>query len=433
MRFPKFPRTQYRKGTPQDRGRVVRFPGGGPEEPLPKQPWLRRLLPGIVTGAADVDPALVLTATVAGAVFGYSTLWVVILCVPFLLNVFRVTARIGHQTRQGLVDLLRLHYGRKVALACALLVIVINMAMIVADLMAVSEAMSLIAGQSRMYFVALAAFSIWYMLIFRDYVKITRALLFLALPLFVYVAAAVIVAPAPRELLVRTLVPDVPRDPAYVMTAIALAGSLLTPYILMWQTSSRREQAIIGHELHAADSHAGTVVTTLLSYCIILAAGATLAMGRVEELTVRQAAEALRPAAGDLGGIVFALGILGAGMVALPILVASMCYAISEAMEWRAGLSEHPWEAGRFYALISAALFVAGFANLFPINPVEALYWSQVLAGVLVVPILIFTLVLANDRRVMRTVNSAAENFWIGAAAGGMCAAIGVFAWMKLA
>lgn len=395
--------------------------------------WLRRLLPGVVTGAADVDPALVLTATVAGAAFGYSVLWVVLLCVPLLLYVFQVTARIGHETRRGLVDLLRLHYGRKVARLCAALIILINMAMIVADLMAVSEGMSIIAGQSRMYFVALAAFSIWYILIFRDYVKITRSLLFLALPLFIYVAAALIVAPAPRELLRATVLPAAPAAPGYVATVIALAGSLLTPYILVWQTSSRREQAIIGHELHAADSHAGTVVTTLLSYSIIVAAAATLPMSNAADMTTRQAAEALRPAAGDLGGTLFALGIVGAGMVALPILVASMCYAISEAMEWRAGLSEHPWEAGRFYALISLALFVAGCANLFPINPVRALYWSQVLAGVLVVPILIFTLLLANDRRVMRRVNSFGENFWVGAAAGGMVAAMGVYVWLRFA
>jgi len=427
--FPRFPRTNYRKGTPADRGRVVEFPAPG--EPPERQSWLRRVLPGVVTGAADVDPALVLTATVAGAAFGYSVLWVVLLCVPFLLAVLQVTARIGHETRQGLVDLLRLHYGRAPARVCAALVVLINMAMIVADLMAVSEAMSIIAGQSRMYFVALAAFSIWYMLIFRDYVKITRGLLFLALPLFVYVAVALIVAPAPRELL-RAAVPAAMPGPEYMTAVIALAGSLLTPYILVWQTSSRREQAIIGHELHAADSHAGTVVTTLLSSSIIIAAAATLPRLPLGDLTTRQAAEALRPAVGDLGGILFALGIVGAGMVALPILVASMCYALSEAMEWKAGLSEHPWEAGRFYALISAALFLAGFANLFPINPVVALYWSQALAGVLVVPILLFMLALANDRRVMRRVNSFGENFWIGAAAGGMVAAEAVFAWMKL-
>lgn len=431
MSFPRFPRTDYRKGTPEDRGRVYEFPA--PEAPAQRLGWLRRMLPGVVTGAADVDPALVLTATVAGAAYGDAVLWVVILCVPFLLNVFRVTARIGHETRRGLVDLLRLYYGRKTAQACAALVVLINMAMIVADLMAVSEAMSIIAGQSRMYFVALAVFSIWYMLIFRDYVKITRALLLLALPLFTYVAAALIVAPAPRELLRATVLPTIPHEPAYVMTAMALFGSLLTPYILVWQTSSRREQAIIGHELHAADSHAGTVVTTLLSYCIIVAAAATLHVAGAAELTTRQAAEALRPAAGDLGGILFAVGIVGAGMVALPILVASMCYALSEAMEWKSGLSEHPWEAGRFYALISAALFVAGCANLFPIQPVSALYWSQALAGVLVVPILVFTLLLANDRRVMRRVNTFGENFWIGAAAGGMCAAVGVYAWLKFA
>ncbi|HTK94182.1 MAG TPA: divalent metal cation transporter, partial [Terriglobales bacterium] len=298
----------------------------------------RRMAPGIVTGAADVDPALVLTATVAGAAFGYSLLWVVLLCVPFLLNVLHVTARIGHETRQGLVDLLRQHYGKRVALVCACVVIAINMAMIVADLMAVSEAMSIIAGQARMFFVALTAFSVWYILIFRDYVKITKALLFLALPLFVYVAAALISAPTPHELLIATFHPLVPRDSSYMTTLIALVGSLLTPYIFVWQTSSRREQAIIGHELHQADSRAGTVVTTLLSYCIIVAAAAVLPMTNATDMTTRQAAAVLSPAVGNLGGILFSLGIIGAGMVALPILVASLCYAFSEAMGWKAGL-----------------------------------------------------------------------------------------------
>ena len=430
VNFPRSPEGVPRKGTPEDRGRVLRFPlteGGAPEHAS----IFRRVVPGIVTGAADVDPALVLTATVAGAAYGFSTLWVVVLCIPFLLTVLHVTARIGHETRRGLVDLLRHNYGRKLAVTCALCVIAINMAMIVADLMAVSEALSIIAGQARMFFVALTAFSIWYILIFRDYVKITRSLLFLALPLFIYVVAAIIVAPAPRELLHQTFLPAIPHQANYVTTVVALFGSLLTPYILVWQTSSRREQAIIGHELHEADSRAGTVVTTLLSYCIIVAAAATLPMTSATDMTTRQAAEALRPAVGDMGPILFSLGIIGAGMVALPILVASMCYALSEAIGWKAGLSEHPWEAGSFYALISGTLFVAGCANLLPINPVAALYWSQVLAGVLAVPILLFTLLLSNDRRVMRRVNTRLENFWVGAAAGGMCAAMLVFFWLK--
>jgi Mn2+/Fe2+ NRAMP family transporter len=157
-----------------------------------------------------------------------------------------------------------------------------------------------------------------------------------------------------------------------------------------------------------------------------------LRMAHPSDMTTMQAAEALRPAVGDVGPIVFALGILGAGLVALPVLVASMCYSISEAMEWKAGLSEVPWEAKRFYVLISIAMFVAAALNFFPINPVKALYWSQILAGILTVPILTFILVISRDRRVMITTNTRAQNFWIGAAIGGLIAAGMVYAWWGL-
>jgi Mn2+/Fe2+ NRAMP family transporter len=144
-----------------------------------------------------------------------------------------------------------------------------------------------------------------------------------------------------------------------------------------------------------------------------------------------QAAQALSPL-GELGPILFAIGIVGAGSVALPVLVASMCYGFSEAMGWKSGLSEHPWEAKRFYVLISAAVFIAAAVNFFKINPVAMLYWSQILAGVLTVPILIFILLLSNDRRVMRTTNTRWQNFWLGAAIGGLVSAGALVLWWKL-
>ena len=168
------------------------------------------------------------------------------------------------------------------------------------------------------------------------------------------------------------------------MTAmIGLFGSLLTPYVLVWQTSSRREQALSGEgPSHAADSRAGTFATTVLSYSIVVAAAMVLHLPNPIDMTTRQAAAALTPAVGSLGVLLFAVGIIGAGMVALPVLVASMSYSVAEAMGWPSGLSEHPWEAKRFYVLISAALFVASVVNFFRINPVKALYFSQVLAGI---------------------------------------------------
>lgn len=385
-----------------------------------------------------MDPSLIVTATVAGAAFQYGLLWVVVLCVPFLVATFAVAGRIGYQTRLGLVDLLREQYGFGWALACAVVLIIINMAMIIADLMAVSDAFSIILAQHRRFFVAATAFTVWYILIFRDYRKITRALLWLALPVFVYIASAIVAAPSWREVLWHTTVPQVTQSPEYVATLVGLFGSLLTPYILVWQTSSRREQARIGETLNEAESHAGTFVTTALCFSIIVAAGSVLRLPRPVDMTTRQAAEALAPAVGSYGPIVFALGIIGAGVVALPVLVASMCYSLSEAMGWPAGLSEHPWEAKRFYVLISAAVFVGTAANFLPINPVRALFWSQVLAGILTVPILVLLLRVGNDRRVMcrpeiqGAINRRWQNFWIGAAAGGLIGSALVWIWWSL-
>lgn len=423
---------RFRKGTAADRGKVLRWPD---EVPRPRGFWpnLGLLVPGLVTGAANVDPSLVITATVAGAAFGYSLLWVVVLCVPLLETIFGVSARLGYETRQGLVDLLRVNYGKSLALTCAAVVIVINMAMIVADLMAVSDALSIVLGHSRIYFVAAVAFSVWYILIFRNYRKITEVLLWLSLPLFVYVAAAVVSAPSLVELVHRTFVPSVVRAPGYAGAVVAIFGSLLTPYVLVWQTSSRREQAVTGGvRPHNFESHAGTAVTTVLSYSVLVAAASVLHLKAPTEMTTRQAAMALQPAVGELGAILFAIGILGAGMVALPVLVASLCYSVSEAMGWKAGLSENPWEAKSFYTLISVSMLVAAFGNFIHINPVKALYFSQILAGILTVPILLFIFLLSNDRRVMRTTNTKYQNFWIGAAVGGLAATELLWIWWSV-
>jgi Mn2+/Fe2+ NRAMP family transporter len=423
----RFPHGAERPGTSADRGRVLPWPREGEEwppegsreetEPPKREFVLKKFAPGLVTGAADVDPALVLTATVAGATFGYSLLWVVLLAVPVLLSVFSASARIGYETHQGLVHLLRVHYGKNIALGCAALMVIINMAMIVGDLMAVTDALSIVLGQNRIFFVALVAFSVWYILIFRDYLKITHALVFLALPLFLYVVAAVMADPSIRQVFIHTFVPRFSTDPAYVSAAIALFGSLLTPYVLVWQTSSRREHARDGGDYHQAEHRMGTLVTTVLCFSIMVVAGTVLRVPMTGQMTTRLAAEAMGPAVGEWGPVLFALGIVGSGMVALPILVASLCYSLSEAMEWKHGLSEHPWDAPRFYVMISALLFIAALLNLLRVNPVTAVYWSQILAGFFALPILFFILILSNDQRIMRTLNTPWQNAFIVLAA----------------
>lgn len=412
-------------------GEGVRWPP--PRSVSTQSHRFRGLISGLVTGASDVDPALVLTATVAGAAYHYSLLWSVLLSVPLLLAVFAVSARIGFETRKGLVDLLHSHYGRAIALSCALLIVVINLVMIVADMMAVTEAFSIVAGLPRMFFIAAVAFSVWYVLIFRDYRRITHALALLSLPLFIYVVAAVLAHPDWQQVISYSLLPRIPRDPGYPATVIAILGSLLTPYVLVWQTSSRREDALAGVPSPSGAEHrAGAIVTTVLCYSIMVAAGTVLHAPLASDLTTRMAASALTPAVGVLGTVLFAVGIIGAGMVALPVLVASMCYSVAEAMGWRSGLNEDPWEAVRFYVLISGAMLVAASLNFIHANPVTVLYWSQILAGALTVPILLFILLISNDRRVMRTTNTWWQNFWIGAAAGAVVAATVIFLWWKI-
>ncbi len=400
-----------------------------------KMTWqqrLRSLVPGFITGAGDVDPSFVVTATVIGAAFHYSLLWLVLLCIPILITVFSVSARIGHETHQGLVDLLRQNYGTWAAIICALLVIAINTAMIVADSMAVTEGIGILVGERRNVFIVLVCFAVWYILIFRDYRKITKFMVWAAMPLFAYVASAVLAGPDFHVLLKGVFLPRVLASSDYAGAILAIFGSLLTPYLLVWQTTSRREMASHGPVVMGSLEHQfGGLVTILLSFCIIVSAAAVLHVPVAEDMTTSQAALALGPAVGGFGSILFAIGIIGSGLVALPILVASMCYSVAEALQWKYGLSEHPWEAKRFYVLITLTLLAAAGTNLIGINPVKALYWSQIFAGVLTVPILFFILLLSNDRRVMRTTNTKWQNFWIGAASGGLIATEGIVLALK--
>ena len=374
----------------------------------------------MVTGAANLDPSAIVTATIAGAAFAHSLLWVAVLVIPFLLAIFSVTGRIGVETGQGILDLVRQHYGRNFALIGAVFTIVANLAVVIADIMAVSDAFSILTGLSRMFFIAATAFFVWYVLVFQDYQRITRALVLLSLPLYLYVAAAVFTHPNVLHLVRDVFAPRMQGTTEYAESIVALFGSFLTPYIIIWQTSSRGDPE---HQQHEAESFISTAVTFVLAISIMVAASAVLHFDHAPDMTTRQAAEALRPAAGDWGPIIFAIGIIGSGMVALPVLIASMCFDLAQAIGWKAGLSEKPWEAKRFYVLISAAVFIAAGANYARINPVRALYWSMILAGVLLIPTLLFILLISNDRRIMKTVNTRWQNFWLGAATGGTAAA----------
>jgi Mn2+/Fe2+ NRAMP family transporter len=391
---------------------------------------IRRILPGIIAGAADLDPAAVLTATVAGASFGYSIGWVVLLCVPVLFSVFAVSARIGNQTKKGLVELLRENYGRKIAFSIALLIVAVNMAMIIGDIVVVSDSISLLTATPRAFFLAPVAFTVWYVLILGSYEKTTKTMAVLSLLLIAYVAAAWHVTDSAVELAKGILLPKIQLNTAYTMAVIAVFGSLLTPDVIVWQASSKRGLPEGLAQAHVSESHAGTFVACLISLSAIVAAS-HLHVADPASMSTRSASQALG-AFGVAGPILFSLGILGSGLIALPVLVASLCFSVAEAFSWRSGLAFEPWNARMFYVMISFTVLLATAVDFLGIHAVTVLYWSQVLAGASLVPILLYILLLSNNPKVMRTTNSVFENLWLGAATLAMLIANFFFLWQQL-
>lgn len=402
--------------------------------PEPPKPTLfhraARTMPGIIAGAADLDPAAVLTATVVGASYGTSLGWVVVLCIPVLFSVFAVSSRIGQETKKGLVELIREQYGKKIAMIIALMIVVVNLMMIVGDIVAVSDSFSLLTMSPRLFFLAIVGFIVWYVLVIGNYQKITKFLGTLTLILVAYAAAAYHVTDSFTALARDVFLPRMQVNSGYMMGVVAIFGSLLTPDVIVWQTSSKRGLPEGLAKAHVTESHAGTFVACVISLSAMIAAS-HLHVADPASMTTRAASEALGTF-GFMGTVLFSLGIIASGMIALPILVASLCFSVAEAAGWRSGLSMEPWNARLFFVMISVTVFIAEGIDFFGVNTVFVLYWSQALAGIVLVPIFAYILLLSNNSKIMRTPNSRFQNFWLGCAMTGMFISNALFFWFLL-
>ena len=380
--------------------------------------WARQLGPGLITGAADDDPSGIATYSQAGAKFGFLTLWTIVFTYPLMVGIQLVSARIGRVTGHGLASNIGRHFPRVVLYGVVALLVVANTINIAADIAAMGEALHLVVGGPSHVYVVLFGGACLLLQVFLTYQRYVRYLKWLTLALLSYVALVLTIDIPWREVAAHSLTPHFAFTADYLTVVVAVFGTTISPYLFFWQASHEVEElaadpnaGALAHAPQGAEEHLrrikidtylGMGFSNIVAFCIILGTAATLnAAGVTDIQTSAQAAEALRPLAGDFAFLLFALGIIGTGLIAVPVLAGSAAYALAETFEWKRGLDLKLLEAREFYAMIALATLGGVALDFSPIDPIKALFWSAVINGVIAVPIMMVMMLLADDPKVM--------------------------------
>ncbi len=383
-----------------------------------RKPLLKRLGPGLVTGAADDDPSGIATYSQAGAQYGYALLWSVLFTTPLMIGIQIISARIGRVTGHGLAANVREHYPRPLLVFIVSLLLVANTINIAADLGAMGKALELIAGGASGIYVVLFSLVSLTLQIFIPFPRYAPILKWLTLALLAYVGTVLVVHVPLEGLLAGALVPTLSRSGEYAAMFVAVLGTTISPYLFFWQASQEVEEqrATAGHEpLRDApkqarshlrritfDTYMGMIYSNLIALCIMLTTAVTLHAAGVGEITsAAQAAEALRPIAGPFAFHLFALGIIGTGLLAVPILAGSAAYAVAESFEWPIGLGLPLAEARGFYFILTAATLLGVAIDFSGVDSMKMLLWAAILNGVISVPIMAVMMLLAVKPAVM--------------------------------
>lgn len=394
---------------------------------------LKRLLkvlgPGFITGASDDDPSGIGTYATAGASLGYTTLWMALCTFPMMAAVQYTCAKIGMVSGQGLAGVLRRHYSRGLLYPAVAGLIMANTINAGADIGAIAAAINLLLPVVPIWSAIVPiALIILALQIWGSYRLIASTFKWLALALVAYIGSALFAHPSWGEVLHATLVPTLRADPAFLTTLVAILGTTISPYLFFWQADQEVEEEMsMGRtrlwqrtgatkaELRYAawDVNIGMFFSNVVMYFIILATAATLfKAGKTDIKSATDAAEALRPLAGPAATLLLAIGLIGAGMLAVPILTGSAAYALSQALGWRFGLDRKPATAKQFYAVIAVSTLAGVAINFVGINPIDALFWAAVINGLLAPPLLVLVMVVANNRAIM---GNRVNGVWVNA------------------
>jgi len=388
-----------------------------PLKKLVRHPGLRQLGPGLITGAADDDPSGIATYSQAGAQFGLSMLWTVVFTWPLMVGIQMVSARLGCLTGRGLAANIKAQFPKPVLFAIVGLLLVANTINIAADIAAMGEALRLLLGGSAHVYSVTFGLACLVLQVFIPYQRYVSYLKWLTLALLAYVAVVFTTSVPWAEVATRVVWPQLALTRDALLMIVAVFGTTISPYLFFWQAAQEMEDLRHHHErgepitLDDArrhlrrirwDTYIGMGFSNLVAFFIMLSAAVTLHKAGITDIqTSAQAAEALRPLAGDFAFLLFSLGIIGTGMLAVPVLAGSAAYAVVESFDWRSGLDKTLHEAREFYGIIAFATCGGVLLNFMPIDPIKALFWSAVINGVIALPIMVVMMLLGSRESVM--------------------------------
>lgn len=389
---------------------------------------VKSLGPGVITGASDDDPSGIATYSQAGAQFGFGMLWLALFQYPLMTAIQEMCARIGLLTGSGLATVMKRKYSKRVIIVLTTLLLVANTINIGADIGAMAASVRLVFPQIPIIVAALS-FAVFILgsEILIPYNKYVKILKYLTFSLFAYVVTAIIVGGNWNQILISSIIPHVEFTPAFAMMFVAIFGTTITPYVFFWQASQEAEEDVAKHKMKEIgkgkprrvskkevkimrlDTAIGMGFSQLIMWAIITTTAGSLHAYNVTDIqTTDQAARALQPLvktfpnAGEIAKTIFALGIIGTGLLAIPVMAGSSAYALSDVFGWKEGLNKKFKQAKAFYLVIAASAIIGLLINFSSINPIKALVYAAVINGVIAVPILIAVMKIANDKQVLK-------------------------------
>jgi len=385
-----------------------------------KRTFVNRLGPGLITGAADDDPSGIATYSQVGAQFGFAMLWTMLFTFPLMAAIQEICARLGRITGVGIAANLKKCYPRPVVYGVILVLSIANIFNLGADISAMAAASQLLFGGIASLYALLFGVLSLTLQIFFPYRRYVGYLRFLTWSLFAYVGTAFVVHVPWQTVLRSTLIPSISFEATYLMALVGVLGTTISPYLFFWQTSQEAEEVRIDKKeaplkkkpsralMHfrriALDTRIGMAFSNLIAFFIILTTAATLHTsgnsGPIQSSA--DAAMALRPLAGNLAFSLFAMGIVGTGMLAVPVLAGSTAYAVSEAFRWQASLEHKPHEASKFYLVLSGATIMGLLLNFLGIDPLRSLFLSAVVNGVVAAPLMIMIMLMSEREKIVR-------------------------------